>query len=272
MHRLRGPPALSRVRRMPPVAIDPVVKELAARAPRAGVFLDLDGTLAPIVERPELARILPEVLPVLARLVGRLEVVAVISGRPSPQVRELVDLDDVVVVGTHGLEDEPPMAAEIFAETEAAAAAVGAWVEPKGAAAAVHFRGLEDPEAAEAASVGPLAAIAAAHGLEIVPGKRILELTPAGRPRKGGALERIARERGLQGLLFAGDDVGDLDAFAALGRLRASGVWTCGVVARGKETPPEVEAAADVVVDGPPGIAALLGSIADELDRGVSEI
>jgi trehalose 6-phosphate phosphatase len=254
------------------VAIDRVVKELAARAPRAGVFLDLDGTLAPIVARPELTRLLPEVRPTLARIVRRLDVVAVISGRPSGQVRDLVDVDGVTIVGTHGLESEEAMPADVFEEIAAAAAAVGAWVEPKGAAAAVHFRGLEDPEAAEAASVGPLAAIAAAHGLEIVPGKRILELTPAGRPRKGGALERIARERGLHGLLFAGDDVGDLDAFAALGRLRASGVWTCGVVARGKETPPEVEAAADVVVDGPPGIAALLGSIADELDRGVSEI
>jgi trehalose 6-phosphate phosphatase len=80
-------------------------------------------------------------------------------------------------------------------------------------------------------------------------------------------VERIAGERGLQGVFFAGDDVGDLDAFAALDRLRASGLWTCGVVARGEGMPPELEAAADVVVDGPRGIAALLGSIADALDR-----
>jgi len=252
------------------VAIDRVVQEFAARAPRAGVFLDVDGTLAPIVARPELARILPEIGPTLAKIAERLDVVAVISGRPSEQVRDLVDVRGVVIVGTHGLEDEQPMAAEVLNESEAAAAAVGAWVEPKGAAAAVHFRALEDPEAAEAASAGPLVAIAAAHDLEIVPGKRILELTPGGRPRKGGALERIARERGLEAVLFAGDDVGDLDAFAALERLRSQGLWTCGVVARGDDTPPEVEAAADVVVDGPRGMAALLASIANELDRGAS--
>ncbi len=252
---------------MPGVAIERVVKELAAHAPRAGVFLDLDGTLAPIVARPELARILPEIQPVLSRLAKRLEVVAVVSGRPSSQVRDLVDGNDVVVVGTHGLEGEPPMAAEVLAEIEVVAAPVGAWVEPKGAAAAVHFRGLEDPEAAEAASADALAALAAARGLEILPGKRILELMPAGRPRKGGALERLARERTLRGILFAGDDVGDLDAFAALSRLRANGLWTCGVVARGRDTPPEVEAVADLVVDGPLGVAAMLASIADELDR-----
>jgi trehalose 6-phosphate phosphatase len=249
------------------VAIDRVVTELAARAPRAGVFLDLDGTLAPIVARPELTRILPGVRSTLTRIARRLDVVAVISGRPSAQVRELVDVDGVVIVGTHGLEDEEAMPADVFEEIEAAAAAVGAWVEPKGAAAAVHFRGLGDPEAAETASEERLAAIAVTHDLEILPGKRIVELTPAGRPRKGGTVERIAQERQLEGVLFAGDDVGDLDAFTALVRLRAGGVWTCGVAARGPETPPEVEAAADLIVDGPRGVEALLASIADELDR-----
>lgn len=252
---------------MTPVSIEDVVRELVARAPRAGIFLDLDGTLAPIVARPELARILPGIRPTLARLARGLEVVAVISGRPSEQVRDLVDEDGVAIVGTHGLEDDQPMRAEVLEEIEAAAAAVGAWVEPKGAAAAVHFRALEDPEAAEAVSRGPLAAIAATHDLEVLPGKRILELTPGGRPRKGGAVERIARERELEAVLFAGDDVGDLDAFAALERLRSHGRWTCGVVAHGDDTPPEVDAAADVVVNGPSGMAVLLTSIADELDR-----
>jgi trehalose 6-phosphate phosphatase len=247
--------------------ISEVAAEIAARAPRAGVFLDLDGTLAPIVARPELTRLLPEVRPTLARIVRRLDVVAVISGRPSGQVRDLVDVTGVAIVGTHGLEDEEAMPADVFEEIEAAAAAVGAWVEPKGAAAAVHFRGLDDPETAEAASAERLAMVAASHHLEILPGKRIVELTPAGRSRKGGAVERIAREHRLEGVLFAGDDVGDLDAFAALGRLRTDGQWTCGVAARGPETPPEVEAAADLIVDGPRGVAALLASVADQLDR-----
>lgn len=240
---------------------------IAARAPRAGVFLDLDGTLAPIVARPELSRVLPEVPEVLARLVGRLEVVAVVSGRPSDQVRELLDVEGVEIVGTHGLEDARPMAEEILDEIRSVAAAVGAWVEPKGAAAAVHFRALEDPEAAETMSSGRLAVIAATHDLEVVPGKRVLELTPAGRPRKGGAVERIATDRELVAVLFAGDDVGDLDAFAALGRLRTRGLWTCAAAAGGRETPAEVLAAADLVVQGPSGVAALLGSIADGLER-----
>jgi trehalose 6-phosphate phosphatase len=241
---------------------------IAAHSPHAGVFLDLDGTLAPIVPRPELSEVLPEVPTVLVRLASRLDVVAVISGRPSEQVRGLLDVDGVRIVGTHGLEDERPMAEEILEEVRAAAADVGAWVEPKGAAAAVHFRGLKDPERAQTASAGRLAVIAASHNLEVVPGKRILELAPAGRPRKGGAVERITQERGLAAVLFAGDDVGDLDAFAALGRLRTRGLWTCAVAASGPETPAEVLAATDLHVEGPAGIAELLTSIAEELEAG----
>ena len=240
---------------------------IAAQAPRAGVFLDLDGTLAPIVPRPELSEVLPEIPEVLARLARHLDAVAVISGRPSDQVRELLDVEGVEIVGTHGLEDVRPMAEEILDEIRAVAVAVGAWVEPKGATAAVHFRALDDPEAAETTSSGRLAAIASTHDLEVVPGKRILELAPAGRPRKGGAVERIATDRELAAVLFAGDDIGDLDAFAALGRLRTRGLWTCATVAGGRETPAEVLAAADLVVEGPSGVAALLASIADELER-----
>lgn len=158
------------------------------------------------------------------------------------------------------------MAQEILDEIRAVAATVGAWVEPKGAAAAVHFRGLEDPERAQTASAGRLAVIAATHDLEVVPGKRILELAPAGRPRKGGAVERIATDRELAAVLFAGDDVGDLDAFAALERLGARGLWTCAIAAGGRETPAEVLAAADLILEGPSGVAALLVSIAAELE------
>lgn len=240
---------------------------IAARAPRAGVFLDLDGTLAPIVPRPELSEVLPEIPEVLAQLARRLDAVAVISGRPSDQVRELLDVEGVEIVGTHGLEDVRAMAEEILDEIRAVAAAVGAWVEPKGAAAAVHFRALEDPEAAESASSGRLAVIAATYDLEVVPGKRILELAPAGRPRKGGAVVRIATDRELAAVLFAGDDVGDLDAFAGLDRLRTRGLWTCAIAAGGRETPAEVLAAADLVLEGPSGVAALLSSIAAELER-----
>ena len=239
---------------------------IARAGDRAGVFLDVDGTLAPIVPRPELAAVLPEIPELLERIARRIAVVALVSGRASEDVRRIVDASGVRIVGTHGLEDEPPLARETLREIEDVAGSVGAWVEEKGAAVAVHFRALPDPAVAAEEAAGPLASIAAARGLELVPGKAILELMPVGAPRKGDAVQLLVEERGLEAALFAGDDVGDLDAFAALDRLRTAGLWTCAVAAAGPDVSPAVIDAADVAVKGPEGVAELLRSIADELD------
>lgn len=247
--------------------IDEIVAEIAARASGAGIMLDVDGTLAPIVPRPELARVLPDVPSLLERLVRRIGVVAVISGRRSEEVRALVDVPGLEVVGTHGLEGIAQIDDDALAAITDVAAALGAWVEPKGAAVAVHFRALADPEAAMRAAGGSLITVAAANGLEVVPGKAILELMPVGAPRKGDAVQLLVEGDDLEAVLFAGDDVGDLDAFAALRRLRTAGLWTCAVAAGGPEVSAAVLEAADVVVDGPGGVVELLSAIADELDR-----
>jgi trehalose 6-phosphate phosphatase len=254
--------------RVPPLTmhIDEAVSGLVARAAGAGIMLDVDGTLAPIVPRPELARVLPEVPSLLERLIPRVGVVAVISGRRSDEVRALVDVPGLEVVGTHGLEHAAEIDAAAMAAITEVASAVGAWVEPKGAAVAVHFRALPDPDAAVRTASGPLTAVAAAHGLELVPGRAILELMPLGASRKGDAVELLVEGDELEAVLFAGDDVGDLDAFAALRRLRSVGLWTCSVAAGGPEVSPAVIGAADLVVEGPRGIVELLRTIAETLE------
>jgi trehalose 6-phosphate phosphatase len=93
--------------------------------------------------------------------------------------------------------------------------------------------------------------------LELVRGKRSMELAPPG-PRKGGAVERLVRDAGARGVLYAGDDLPDLEAFHALDRLEAQGVKTVKVAVQGAETPRELVAAADLIVEGPAGMAALL--------------
>jgi trehalose 6-phosphate phosphatase len=146
---------------------------------------------------------------------------------------------------------------------QAAAEAVPeAWVEDKGASIAVHYRQARDPSRARAELVAALVEVASSAGLEVVEGKMVVELVPAGRPRKGGAVERLVGENQLSAALFAGDDVADLDAFRVLDGLADKGLLAIKVAVRGEETPGDLVDAADVVVDGPEGLVELLGQLA----------
>lgn len=230
---------------------------------RAGVLLDFDGTLSPIVARPELARIRDGARDAIVRLVGRYAVVAIVSGRTGDQLRDLVGVDGVRLAALYGLADDaPPLSPQLIDDVRGAAAAIaGARVEPKGGSVAVHYRASEDPVGALAGLIGSLTPIANAAHLELLPGKMVLELVPAGRPLKEGAVERIVAEERLDAVLYAGDDVADIRAFEALDRLADRGIRTLKVSVHGRETPVALSDAADVVVDGPAGLVTLLRAL-----------
>jgi trehalose 6-phosphate phosphatase len=95
-------------------------------------------------------------------------------------------------------------------------------------------------------------------GLDLLWGKMVIELVPAGRPLKEGAVERIVDDERLDAVLYAGDDVADIRAFEALDRLAERGLRTVKVAVHGRETPVALSDAADVVVDGPAGLVTLL--------------
>jgi trehalose 6-phosphate phosphatase len=227
---------------------------------RAGVLLDFDGTLSPIVAKPELARIRDGARDAIARLVGRYAVVAIVSGRTGDQLRELVGVDGVRLAALYGLaEAAPPLVDGVLDAVRAVAGHVqGARVEPKGGSVAVHYRAADDASAARDALTEGLAPIAEAEGLELLAGKMVLELVPAGRPLKDGAVERIVEDEGLDAVLYAGDDLADIQAFEALDRLARRGLQTVKVAVHGRETPTALTDAADVVVDGPAGLVTLL--------------
>ena len=195
-------------------------------------------------------------------LVGRYRLVAVVSGRTIDEATSMVAVAGVSVAGLYGL-DAPPLPERVAAAVEAEVEDVpGAWVERKGASVAVHMRQAADPDAAEAALRPRLGRLAAAEGLELQPGKRVLELVPADRPRKGAAVERLVREARLGGALYAGDDQADLEAFHALSDLAGSaGLRAVRVAVHGDETPQALLAAADLVVEGTAGMADLLRSL-----------
>lgn len=230
------------------------------RARRAGVFLDFDGSLSAIVARPELAGPVAGARDALLGLVARYPIVAIVSGRSADELARLLDVDGITYEGLYGIEETATdITLALLPGVERAAALVPeAWVEDKRISVAVHYRAAPDPSAARAALVSALEPIAASAGLELLEGKMVLELVPAGRPLKGGAVERLARERGLDAVLFAGDDVADIDAFEALDRLSDEDMLTLRVAVRGPETPEELVRRADIAVDGPGGLVELL--------------
>lgn len=228
-------------------------------------MLDFDGTLAEIVARPEDARPVDGARAAVAGLVERYRTVGIVTGRRSEEVAALLDAPHVTYVGLYGLEEGAnELVTAVVPQVQTATAEVPeAWVEDKGVSVAVHYRQAPDPVSARAALLVALQPVATEAGLELIEGKMVLELVPPHRPLKGGAVERLAHEQGLQALLYAGDDHADLDAFDALDRLIASGAVRAAirVAVRGPETPPALVNAADVVAEGPAGLVELLRTL-----------
>lgn len=197
---------------------------------------------------------------ILRSLAGRLALVAIVTGRPSEDVHARLDVSGLRIEGVYGLEGASGVAGPaVRSLVEAAARKVaGAWVEDKGVTVAVHVRQAADPDDAMVQLRPPLEAIAATSGMQLVPGKRVLELVPAGRPMKSDAVRRLVEGSNLEAALYAGDDVADLDAFEALRRMVPQPVC---VAVGGPETPPALSDASDLVVDGPDGLIELLRTL-----------
>jgi trehalose 6-phosphate phosphatase len=228
---------------------------LAARPGEAGIFLDFDGVLAPIVDRPEDAAPPPETRAELERLVGRYALVAVVSGRAGDDVRARIAVDGVVCVGSHGLELEPQ--ADRWRRGLAAFAADAPWppdeIEVKGLAVAFHFRGRADERRA-VRELDAIAETAREDGLVARYGRKVLEVLPPVGSHKGTAVRRLLEERGLRRALAAGDDTTDIDSFAALDRLEVA----LRVAVTSGEAPSALLDAADLVVDSTDEFLGLL--------------
>ncbi|MFE0807106.1 trehalose-phosphatase [Streptomyces sp. NPDC058794] len=258
---------------------------LLADPGRAVIALDFDGTLAPIVADPGRARAHPDAVPALAALAPKAAAVAVITGRPAEVAVHhggfagVPGLDHLVVLGHYGAErwdaatgtltapDPHPGVAAVRAELpgllERSGAGEGTWIEEKGHAVAVHTRRAPDPQAAFDALRAPLTDLASRNGLIVEPGRMVLELRPPGMD-KGAALREYVRELDAACVLYAGDDLGDLPAFDAVDTLRAQdtpGLLVCS----GSDEVPALRERADLVVDGPEGVVALLRSLAQAL-------
>ncbi len=255
-------------------------------AARTVVGLDFDGTLSPIVDDPAQAHIHPEAADALVELAGEVAAIAVITGRPARQALDLGGLEEVgdalqaagkelFVFGQYGNERwsstrrrilgaRPPRGLATFERdlprTLRLAGAGDAFVEDKGLAVAVHTRRLPDPEAAFARLLPPMRELAQRHGLVLEPGRAVIEVRSAG-SHKGLVVDRLAAVLDAEGFVFAGDDLGDVEAFEAVEELGKQGIAPLRVCSASDEQSALVELS-DVVVRGPAGVVELLRRLA----------
>ena len=254
---------------------------LRAEPARTAILTDVDGTLAPIVERPEQAAVPARASELLEKLSERFGMVGCISGRRAEEARRLVGVDRITYAGNHGLElllpgDEAPRldpslqgreegAAEFVAAFgDEALAGAGLRLEDKGPIQALHWRGAGAERAARARA-HEIAAGAGRAGLEPHWGRKVLELRPVGGGGKDSAVAALLATDGVTAAIYAGDDRTDLDAFRRLRQLCDQGELESAVCVgiTSPEAPPELAEESDLRVDGPGGWLAILEALAE---------
>jgi trehalose 6-phosphate phosphatase len=277
-----GPSRRRAVRRLASVTsalLSEALAPLRATPGRTAILLDIDGTLAPIVEHAADARVPESTRQLLIEVAKRYGVVACVSGRRASEARAMVSIGSISYLGSHG--------AELLRAgwTEAAVdPSLEEWtrrirefgreadtpdlhrsrvrMEDKGAIVAFHWRGAPDEDAARAA-VEALAARAQDAGLRTHWGRKVLEIRPPVKFDKGAGITAFLDGLDVDAVLYAGDDVTDLDAFRGLSALvrdgRISRAIRVGVSS--EESPREISDEADFVVDGTDGVSELLAAL-----------
>ena len=252
------------------------------------VGLDFDGTLSPIVDDPAAAHIHPEASDVLVDLATQVLAIAVVTGRPARQALALGGLEEVgnaigdagkelYLFGQYGNErwsstnrrvvsPRPPHGLATFLRelprTLRRADAADAHLEDKGLAVAVHTRRLPDPQGAFERLLPLIEELARSHELTVEPGRQVIEVRSPGM-HKGVVVETLVRELEVGAFLFAGDDLGDVEAFDAVAALREQGMPTL-LVCSASEEESALMARADVVVKGPEGVLDLLRQLTSD--------
>lgn len=239
---------------------------------RLGVITDVDGTISPIVERPDDAYVTPRNIELLTALSQQLPLVAAVSGRSAADIHGRVAIEGLEYIGNHGLERWQdgqvavmPAVASYRPNLEAAKTAVqqhqvaGLWVEDKQATLTVHYRQTADPETFASEFRPLLQEIATQQGIRLFEGRMIFELRPPVDAHKGTALQTLINEYQLEAAVFLGDDVTDVDAMRVGQTLRQSGqCYVLNLGVSGTDTPASVLETADMLTAGVAGTESFL--------------
>jgi trehalose 6-phosphate phosphatase len=235
------------------------------------------------VPEPDQAKAAPEAVSLLSELSRSSVKIAIISGRDTDFLAAQLPVAGLILVGNHGLEERLDGVSRLTPEAAGYAQAVdravdsvmallatnnaGVVVEKKKATVAVHYRQTPDPRAAATRIEPALRQIAASNNLEFRPGRLVFELRPPIAVDKGAVLLRLVEQLQAGSVVVAGDDRTDLDAFRVIERIRSRGVAAIAVAVKSAEAPPELDAAADLTVEGVNGMMQLLRKLRGMVGR-----
>jgi len=258
----------------PLTSIEPLLPVL--REQPFGVLSDIDGTLAPIVPRPEDAAVPEETRALLRGLIEKGVSVALVTGRSLEAALQIAGVEGVAFAAEHGLRlwvDGRLEAAPGLAEYEALAGRAqaelrqterdvsGVQVENKGPLLAVHYRRAKEPRAARAAILAAIERSTAALRFRLHEGRMVVELRPPLDADKGTAAVTLIERLGLRGAVALGDDITDIDMFAAISSKREQGLAAVTVAVVSEEATPDLLRAADYSLEGTEGVRRLLGEM-----------
>ena len=235
---------------------------------KTAVITDIDGTISKIVLDPYEATISQIMRATLKKLVNKFQLVGIITGRNVRNAEEMLEVEGLLYIGSHGLEylkdDEiyiEPEVEEYLPLIQKVAQNIQTEEElcniknilfqEKGLCFTVHYRKCEDPEGTRRKILDAINELEGLEKFKITEGRKVVEIRPKIGHDKGTILEKLLFENALEKIIYLGDDVTDVDAFNKLKELKEeSKVNGVGIVVVSEEVPDYVKENASFYVNG----------------------
>jgi trehalose 6-phosphate phosphatase len=241
-----------------------------------GLAFDIDGTLSPIAPRPDLAKLYTGVASLLEQASRKVHI-AIITGRSIDSGAAMINVNGLTYVGTHGLEwsdglpsnETTKIVPDALAYVEPSryllelaakelAALPDLIIERKQIGGSLHYRRCPDPEYARQLIFSRLEEPARKANLRLILGRQVVEVKTPLAVNKGWALRKFVERFALQSVIFAGDDITDLDAILEVSHLRRKGIAALAIVVQHDDTLPPLIEHADIIVQGVDEMVKLL--------------
>ena len=257
--------------------LEPIINDPGNTA----IFLDLDGTLAPIKPRPEEVAVPPEVSKLVRKLGKRYLAVTVVSGRPATEAKRITGNAELAYIGNHGFETMLPGHAVVvcdeaqpyvpkirelleYARSQAEMVDSGIWLEDKTATMSFHYRRAPDHDAAYEFIKKLFLPKIEKLGLTIIDGRKVVEVRPPVEVNKGVAVGALMDRLQVRKALYAGDDTTDIDALKELRKRCRRKQLTVGVGVISDEMPLTLPRYCDLMVERISGMEMILQLLAGE--------